>query len=147
MKCPYCRFEDSKVIDSRDADNKKRRRRECLSCGRRFTTYESIELIPLMVKKSDGTYQPYSREKLFNGLMVATKKRPIPLERLNTIVDELEDKFANSMQGQVTTAEIGTSVLEVLKKLDTVSYVRFASVYKDFDTTKRFVELISELTE
>ncbi|MDR0918060.1 MAG: transcriptional regulator NrdR [Oscillospiraceae bacterium] len=145
MKCPYCHFEDSKVIDSRDADNKKRRRRECISCGKRFTTYETIELIPLMVKKADGTYQPYSREKLFRGLLTATKKRPISLEKLNSIVDEVEEKFAKSMQGQISSAEIGSVLLEELRKLDTVAYVRFASVYKDFDSTRKFIELISEL--
>jgi transcriptional repressor NrdR len=147
MKCPYCHFDDSKVIDSRDADNKKRRRRECASCGRRFTTYETIELIPLMLKKSDGTYQPYNRDKLFAGIMTATKKRPVSLEVINKIVDGIEDKFANAMQGQATTSEIGSAVLEELRKIDTVAYVRFASVYKDFDSTQKFIELISELNK
>jgi transcriptional repressor NrdR len=145
MRCPYCHFEDSKVIDSRSADSKKRRRRECNSCGKRFTTYETVELIPLMVKKSDGTFQPFNRDKLFAGIVTATKKRPVGLEAINDIVDSIENQFANQMQGQVTSSEIGDAVLNSLKSIDTVAYVRFASVYKDFADTNQFVQIISEL--
>ena len=145
MRCPFCGFEDTKVIDSRPAEGKKRRRRECTNCGKRFTTYESVEMPLLMVLKRDGTYEPFDRSKLIKGLYSAIKKRPVSVDDVNKIVDEIENKYANAMQNQATTVEIGDIVLSMLKRIDLVAYVRFASVYKDFNDVESFIKVISEL--
>lgn len=145
MKCPFCGFEDTKVIDSRPSDDKKRRRRECTNCGKRFTTYEVIEKPMLMVFKRDGTFEPFDRDKLIKGILSAIKKRPISLEAVNGIVDEIENSYANQLKNQATTTDIGDMVLSALKKLDLVAYVRFASVYKDFTDLESFINIISEL--
>ena len=145
MKCPFCGFEDTKVIDSRPSEGKKRRRRECTSCGKRFTTYEVVEKPMLMVYKKDGSFEPFDRGKLIKGLQTAIKKRPVSVEQVTTLVDDIENTYANKMQTEITTSEIGDMVLHGLKKLDHVAYVRFASVYKDFGDVDSFIQIISEL--
>ncbi len=145
MKCPFCGFEDTKVIDSRPSEDKKRRRRECTNCSKRFTTYEVIEKPLLMVFKKDGTYEPFDRNKLITGILSAIKKRPISLDDVTSVVDNIENTYANELKSQATTIEIGNMVLSALKKLDHVAYVRFASVYKDFSDVESFINIISEL--
>ncbi len=145
MKCPFCGFEDTKVIDSRPSEGKKRRRRECTSCGKRFTTYEVVEKPMLMVYKKDGSFEPFDRAKLIKGLQTAIKKRPVSVEQVTALVDDIENTYANKMQTETTTSEIGDMVLHGLKKLDLVAYVRFASVYKDFTDVDSFIQIISEL--
>ena len=145
MKCPFCGFEDTKVIDSRPSEGKKRRRRECTSCGKRFTTYEVVEKPMLMVYKKDGSFEPFDRGKLIKGLQTAIKKRPVSVEQVTALVDDIENTYANKMQTETTTSEIGDMVLHGLKKLDHVAYVRFASVYKDFGDVDSFIQIISEL--
>lgn len=147
MKCPYCGFEDTKVIDSRPADSKKRRRRECTNCSKRFTTYEIVEVPLLMVQKKDGTFEPFKRNKLIDGIYNAIKKRPISIDEVNNLVDEIENFYANEMKTQIHSNEIGDMVLEKLKKLDLIAYIRFASVYKDFTDVESFIRIISELNE
>lgn len=146
MKCPFCNFEDTKVIDSRPSDEKKRRRRECSNCGRRFTTYEVVEKPTLIVNKKDGSFEPFDREKLLKAISNATKKRPVSVEDINGLIDEIENTYANAMQTETTTSEIGDKVLAGLKKLDQVAYVRFASVYKDFNDLESFIHIIAELS-
>lgn len=145
MKCPFCNYLDTKVIDSRPSDEKKRRRRECPVCGKRFTTYEVIEKPTLMVYKKDGSFEPFDREKLMKGVQNAIKKRPVSLEQMTALVDNIENTYANAMQTSTTTSEIGDKVLAGLKNLDHVAYVRFASVYKDFTDVESFINIISEL--
>ena len=145
MKCPFCGFEDTKVIDSRPSEGKKRRRRECTSCGKRFTTYEVVEKPMLMVYKKDGSFEPFDRAKLIKGLQNAIKKRPVSVEQVTALVDDIENTYANKMQTETTPSEIGDMVLHGLKKLDLVAYVRFASVYKDFTDVDSFIQIISEL--
>ncbi len=145
MRCPFCNYEDTKVIDSRPSEGKKRRRRECSQCGKRFTTYEVIEKPILMVIKKDGGFEPFDRNKLIKGITSATKKRSISLETVEGIVDNIENKMANDMRTEITTAEIGDSVLSSLKDIDLVAYVRFASVYKDFNDLDSFMAIVKEL--
>lgn len=147
MKCPECGCEESKVIDSRPTENKVRRRRECIQCGARFTTYEIIEEIPLMVIKKDRSIEPFNREKLVERLCRATVKRPVKLETIESMVDEIASELKNSLQRAVTSDEIGEMVLRRLKKIDHVAYVRFASVYRDFNDVDGFVKIISELKD
>jgi transcriptional repressor NrdR len=147
MRCPFCSYEDTRVIDSRPSEGKKRRRRECPSCGRRFTTYEVVEKPLLMVYKKDGSFEPFDRQKLIKGLQNAIKKRPVSVEQVTNLVDDIENTYANKMQTETTTGEIGDMVLSGLKKLDNVAYVRFASVYKDFNDVDSFIQIISELSE
>lgn len=147
MRCPFCSFEDTKVVDSRPVDGKKRRRRECTNCGKRFTTYEMVEMPVLLVVKKDNTIEMFDRNKLIQGMSVAVKKRPVSILDINNIVDEIELHCANNMLTQVTTTEIGEMVLERLRDIDHVAYVRFASVYKDFTDVDSFIDIISELTE
>ncbi len=147
MKCPECGCEESKVIDSRPTENKVRRRRECIQCGARFTTYEIIEEIPLMVIKKDRSIEPFNHEKLVERLCRATVKRPVKLETIENMVDEIASELKNSLQRAVTSDEIGEMVLRRLKKIDHVAYVRFASVYRDFNDVDGFVKIISELKD
>lgn len=147
MRCPFCNYEDTKVIDSRPSEGKKRRRRECTNCGKRFTTYEIVEKPLLMVYKKDGSFEPFDKQKLVKGLQTAIKKRPVSVEEMNKLVDDIENTFANKMQTETTTSEIGDMVLKGLKKLDHVAYVRFASVYKDFNDVDSFIQIISELKD
>ena len=147
MKCPECGYEDSKVIDSRPADNKIRRRRECLSCKCRFTTYEMVETIPLMVVKKDNTLEPFDRDKLINRLARATVKRPVQIEDLEKMVEDIVQELKNQFRREVSADEIGELVLLRLKDIDKVAYIRFASVYRDFNDIDSFVRIISELNE
>ena len=147
MKCPECGYEDSKVIDSRPADNKIRRRRECLSCKCRFTTYEMVETIPPMVVKKDNTIEPFDRDKLINRLARATVKRPVQIEDLEKMVEDIVQELKNQFRREVTSDEIGELVLRRLKDIDKVAYIRFASVYRDFNDIDSFVRIISELNE
>ena len=147
MKCPECGYEDSKVIESRPAENKIRRRRECLSCKCRFTTYEMVETIPLMVVKKDNTIEPFDRDKLINRLARATVKRPVQIEDLEKMVEDIVQELKNQFRREVSSDEIGELVLRRLKDIDKVAYIRFASVYRDFNDIDSFVRIISELNE
>lgn len=147
MKCPECGYDDSKVIDSRPAENKIRRRRECLSCKCRFTTYEMVETIPLMVVKKDNTIEPFDRDKLINRLARATVKRPVQIEDLEKMVEDIVQELKNQFRREVSSDEIGELVLRRLKDIDKVAYIRFASVYRDFNDIDSFVRIISELNE
>lgn len=145
MKCPECGCEESKVIDSRPTENKVRRRRECTECGCRFTTYEIIEEMPLMVIKKDNTIEPFDREKLVDRLCRAAVKRPVKLETIENMVEEIAAELKNSLQREVTSDKIGELVLHKLKDIDHVAYIRFASVYRDFNDAESFIKIISEL--
>ena len=140
MRCPFCDHSESKVIDSRESKNglSIRRRRECLSCERRFTTYEKIEEIPYMVIKKDGKRQRFDSQKLLQGLLKACEKRPVPLSELEEIVEEIEAMLQERPEKEITTTEIGRFVMERLKVLDKVAYVRFASVYREFKDVLEF---------
>lgn len=145
MRCPFCGYEKTKVIDSRQSEGKKRRRRECPQCGKRYTTYEVVEKPVLMVCKKDGSFEPFDRAKLIMGITTATKKRAVSPETVEKIVDDIENRMANEMRTEISTAEIGDSVLAALKEIDLVAYVRFASVYKDFNDLDSFIYIITEL--
>lgn len=145
MKCPECGCEESKVIDSRPTENKVRRRRECIKCATRFTTYEIIEEIPLMIIKKDHTIEPFDREKLVDKLCRATVKRPVSLETIENVVEEIAAGLKNSLQREVTSDKIGELALLKLKEIDDVAYIRFASVYREFDDVDSFMKIISEL--
>lgn len=149
MKCPYCQYSESKVIDSRptDEDEKIRRRRECIRCGKRFTTYEIVETTPLMVMKKDGTIEPFNREKLLNGLLRACEKRPVSLKRLEQMVDAIEQKLKNSLEGEVSSRKIGELAMEELRCIDQVAYVRFASVYREFQDINSFMEELRKILD
>ena len=141
MKCPFCSHMESKVVDSRPADEgcSIRRRRECLSCHKRFTTYETMESLPLMVIKKDGSRQSFDRNKVLSGLIRACEKRPVPFSTLEEIVNEIELTLQNELEREVSSAEIGELVMERLKKVDEVAYVRFASVYRQFKDINTFM--------
>ena len=145
MQCPYCGERDTRVLDSRPAEMKIRRRRECTRCGRRFTTYEIVECPLLMVEKRDGSFEAFDRNKLLKGILNAIKKRPVRVEQIAALIDHLENTYANEMRSVVTSAEIGNAVMEQLKTIDAVAYVRFASVYQDFSDVAGFIAAISEL--
>lgn len=147
MKCPFCEYEESKVIDSRPTDEGEaiRRRRECLSCGKRFTTYEKIENIPLMVVKKDGSRQMFDRVKLLNGIMRACEKRPVPTSDMERIVNDIETATQNFLEREISSQKIGEMVMERLQTIDEVAYVRFASVYRQFKDINTFVEEVNKL--
>ena len=146
MKCPFCGNENIKVIDSRPTDDSSiRRRRQCEECGKRFTTYEKVETMPLMVIKKDNNREPYNREKIVAGIVRSCHKRPISLEKINQTVDEIENQIFNLEEKEVTTTEIGTIVMDKLKELDEVAYVRFASVYREFKDVNTFLEEINKI--
>lgn len=147
MKCPYCGDVNSKVIDSRSTDEGVaiRRRRECLRCTRRFTTYEKVENMPIMVIKKDKSREPFDRNKITRGLMRACEKRPVSLGEIEDIVYEVESKIFNSLEREVTTTQIGEMLLDKLKAVDEVAFVRFASVYREFQDVKSFREEINKL--
>ncbi len=147
MKCPECNCEDSKVIDSRPTENKVRRRRECIQCGYRFTTYEIVEEMPLMVIKKDNSIEPFDREKLVDRLCRAAVKRPVTLGVIENMVEDIASELKNSLQREVSSDKIGELVLHKLKNVDDVAYIRFASVYRDFNDVDSFMKIISELTE
>jgi len=147
MKCPYCGFLEDKVIDSRPTDEGSaiRRRRECIKCQRRFTTYEKVESLPLMIIKKDKSRQPYNREKLLNGILRACEKRPVSINDLEKMVDEIESQLYNSLQREITSKDIGEMVMARLKELDEVAYVRFASVYRQFRDINTFMDELHKL--
>ena len=147
MKCPFCGYKESKVIDSRPAEGYTtiRRRRECLSCAKRFTTYETIERMPLVVVKRDGFRQSFDRVKLINGMVRACEKRPVPLQKLEAIADEIEQELQGNLEREISTVEIGEMVMKRLKEVDEVAYVRFASVYRSFKDINTFMEELSKL--
>lgn len=145
MICPFCRFPDSKVIDSRPKDDRIKRRRECIKCGARFTTYEIIEKPMLMVKKRSGSYEPFDRSKLIKGIFSAIKKRPVNIDAVEKIADNIENHYANELKNVAPSKEIGDLVMEQLRAIDPIAYIRFASVYKDFTDVESFVAIISEL--
>ena len=147
MKCPYCENEDSKVIDSRHTEDGKaiRRRRECEECGRRFTTYEKVEEMILMVIKKDGSRQAFDRNKLLNGIIRACEKRPVSIADMEKIVDDIERGLNNMMEKEIDSNFIGELVMERLKDLDEVAYVRFASVYRQFTDVNTFVHEVERL--
>lgn len=149
MKCPYCGFLESKVVDSRPTDEggSIRRRRECIHCGKRFTTYETIEQLPIIVVKRDRTRQAYDRNKLMNGLLRACEKRPVPFTVLEKLVDEVENTLYNSLDQEITSTKIGELVMAKLKNIDDVAYVRFASVYRQFNDIDTFMEELNKLME
>ena len=149
MRCPYCGHHDLKVVDSRDSEVGEaiRRRRECLQCGQRFTTYERIEAVPFYVTKKDGRREDFDPQKLFTGLKKATEKRDISPERLNGIVDEIEAELRRSGRVEIPSQEIGEMVMERLRDLDEVAYIRFASVYRDFKDVREFKEELEDLLE
>lgn len=147
MKCPYCGYTESKVIDSRPTDEGERirRRRECLNCTKRFTTYEVIETVPVVVVKKDKSREAFDRNKLLNGLLRACEKRPVPLETLERIVDEIETLLQNSLDREVPSTLIGTYAMDKLKKVDEVAYVRFASVYREFKDINTFMDELNKI--
>ena len=149
MKCPYCGYQESKVVDSRHADDSTsiRRRRECRSCQRRFTTYEMVESRPIIVVKRDGTRQAFDRNKVLNGMLRACEKRPVPLPQLEAAVDDIEQILQNSLEREVRSEQIGELVMERLKPMDEVAYVRFASVYRQFKDINSFMAELNKILE
>ena len=149
MKCPYCGFEESKVIDSRPTDEGERirRRRECLKCAKRFTTYELIESLPIIVIKKDRSRETFDRQKLMTGLLRACEKRPVSIETLDRIIDEIVTIIQNTLDREVSSEKIGELVMEKLKATDEVAYVRFASVYRQFKDISTFMEELNKLLE
>ena len=149
MKCPFCGFEESKVIDSRPTDEGQRirRRRECLKCSKRFTTYEIIESLPIIVIKKDKSRETFNRDKLMTGLLRACDKRPVSIDTLDNMIDEIETVLQNSLDREVSSEKIGELVMEKLKKIDEVAYVRFASVYRQFKDINTFMHELNKLLE
>jgi transcriptional repressor NrdR len=149
MRCPSCEHEEDRVVDSRATKENSavRRRRECLKCGKRFTTYEYIEHTPLMVVKKDGRREHYSREKIMNGLLRACEKRPVSREALDKLVDEVEDSIGRRVRDEIPTQEIGNEIMKLLGGLDQVAYVRFASVYREFKDVTQFLDELRRLLE
>ena len=149
MKCPYCGYKESKVIDSRPAEEGSsiRRRRECLSCAKRFTTYETVESLPMVVIKKDGSRQSFDKRKVLNGRSRACEKRPVPFEVLEQKADEIEQTLQNSLEREVSTEYIGELVMDKLRAVDEVAYVRFASVYRQFKDIDTFMKELNKLLE
>ena len=147
MKCIYCGAEESKVLDSRNSEesNSIRRRRECLVCGRRFTTYETIETTPILVIKNDGSRQSYDPEKLKNGIIKACEKRPVSMSQIDNIVDTITKQLQNKLTQEVKSSTLGELVMDALKNLDEVAYVRFASVYRQFKDLESFKKLLENM--
>ena len=149
MRCPFCGYAESKVIDSRPAEEGAtiRRRRECLACQKRFTTYEIMERLPLVVAKRDGSRQTFDKIKVMNGMLRACEKRPVSLQSLEKIADEIEQELQNSLEREVSTTEIGEMVMAKLKHVDEVAYVRFASVYRQFKDVNTFFDELQKLID
>ncbi len=147
MRCPFCGHEEDKVVDSRSVQENRavRRRRECLQCKERFTTYEYIEKVALMVLKNDGRQEPFDRGKLIEGIRLACKKRPIGAKKIEAIVDDVEKRLHGLSKGEVTTAQIGEVVMDILSEVDEVAYVRFASVYRKFQDKAQFLEELKRM--
>ena len=149
MKCPYCLYPESKVIDSRPADDGQRirRRRECIQCAKRFTTYEAIEGQPVIIIKRDKSRQVFDRTKLLSGMLRACEKRPVDLESLENAIDEIESQLQNSLEKEIPSGLLGELALEKLKSIDEIAYVRFASVYRDFKDIQSFMDELKRLLE
>jgi len=147
MKCVYCGCEDSKVLDSRGTEesNSIRRRRECLNCGKRYTTYETIETVPILVIKKDGSRQPFNIEKVKSGMIKACEKRPVSMAQIDQMAGEIEKQIQNSLTQEISSQEIGELIMDKLKKVDEIAYVRFASVYRQFKDVTNFIKLITEM--
>ncbi len=147
MRCPYCGYHDSKVIDSRPTDEGEaiRRRRECMKCEERFTTYEKVESLPIMVIKKDKTRELFDRDKLIRGITRACEKRPVSTEQIDEMADKIETSLQNALEREVTTTAIGERVMELLKEVDEVAYVRFASVYRQFTDATTFIAEVNKL--
>lgn len=142
MKCPFCTYEDSKVVDSRPTDENQtiRRRRECIKCNKRFTTYEKIEKVPIVIVKKDGTRQAFDRNKILNGMIRACEKRPVSLQTLEESINNIEKQIYNTLEREIKSDYIGELVMAELKDIDEISYVRFASVYREFKDINSFME-------
>ena len=147
MKCPFCGYQESKVVDSRPADESIRRRRECLACEKRFTTYETVESLPMVVIKKDGSRQSFDRQKVFNGMLRACEKRPVSVDQIEKMALEIEQSLQNSLEREIRTEEVGQLVMEKLKNVDEVAYVRFASVYRQFKDINTFMAELTRLLE
>ena len=149
MKCPHCGFQESKVVDSRHSEDGTsiRRRRECLNCQKRFTTYETVESLPIIVVKRDNSRQSFERNKIMNGMLRACEKRPVSMQDLENAVNEIESLVQNSLEREITTEFIGEQVMEKLKSLDEVAYVRFASVYRQFKDIHSFMQELNKILE
>ena len=149
MKCPYCGDQDSKVIDSRHSEDGAsiRRRRECLACQKRFTTYETVESLPIIVVKKDGSRQSFDRTKILNGMVRACEKRPVSMAEMEAAVTDIEQVMQNSLEREISSSEIGELVMERLKPLDEVAYVRFASVYRHFKDINSFMQELNKILE
>ena len=149
MKCPYCGDQDSKVIDSRHSEDGAsiRRRRECLACQKRFTTYETVESLPIIVVKKDGSRQSFDRTKILNGMVRACEKRPVSMAEMEAAVTDIEQVMQNSLEREISSSEIGVLVMERLKPLDEVAYVRFASVYRQFKDINSFMQELNKILE
>ncbi len=149
MKCPYCGYQESKVVDSRHSDDglSIRRRRECLSCAKRFTTYETVESLPIVVVKKDGSRQTFERNKVLNGMVRACEKRPVSMAALEAATSEIEQILQNSLEREVRSERIGELVMERLKPLDEVAYVRFASVYRQFKDINSFMAELNKILD
>ncbi len=147
MRCPYCSYEESKVVDSRSSDDNERirRRRECCRCGKRFTTYESVELIPVIVVKRDNSRETFDKNKLLSGLLKACEKRPVPLETMEGIANSIEGQLQSSVEREVTSQRIGEMAMAALRSIDEVAYVRFASVYRQFKDINTFMDELNKL--
>ena len=146
MKCPYCGKENTRVIDSRPTDDSSiRRRRQCDECGNRFTTYEKVETLPLIVVKKDNNREPYDREKIVAGIVRSCHKRPISMKQINDMVDDIEGQIFNMEEKEIPTTTIGSIVMDKLKDLDEVAYVRFASVYREFKDVNTFMDEIKKI--
>ncbi len=149
MRCLYCNCTESKVIDSRSADDERtiRRRRECMGCGRRFTTYETIEVAPILVVKNDGTRQAFDVGKIKRGIIKACEKRPVPIEKIDQLAEDIAKRIYNSMEQEISSKKIGEMVMEGLQKLDEVAYVRYASVYRSFKDISSFMAELQAMME
>ena len=149
MKCPYCGYQESKVVDSRHSDDgvSIRRRRECLSCQKRFTTYETVESLPIVVVKKDNSREPFDRSKILRGMVRACEKRPVSMAQLEAAVAEIEQIVQNSLEREVSTGKIGALVMDRRKPLDEVAYVRFASVYRQFKDINSFMHELNKILE
>ena len=145
MKCPFCGYQESKVVDSRPAEESIRRRRECLACEKRFTTYETVESLPMVVIKKDGSRQSFDRQKVFNGMLRACEKRPVSVDQIEKMAMEIEQSLQNSLEREIRTEEVGQLVMEKLKGVDEVAYVRFASVYRQFKDINTFMDELSKI--
>lgn len=147
MRCPYCGERETRVLDSRPVEIRIRRRRECSRCGKRFTTYEVVERPLLMVQKKDGSLEAFDRQKLLKGVFSAIKKRPVSATQITSMIEEMETQYTSEMRSTVTSAEIGNTVMEKLKNIDAVAYIRFASVYQEFTDVAGFIAAIGALDQ